>query len=86
MDLQLTRPEMLEIITRMLNLQTENEHELDFWERMLEKHLDPEIRVLIRWPGTYFGDGDNSREMSPEEILEVALKSKERRIILPDKT
>ena len=42
--------------------------------RVLEHHLDPRISDLIHWPGEYFGDGDNSRELSPQDILDIALK------------
>jgi len=37
---------------------------------------------LIYWPGVYFGDGDNSREMTPKEILDTALRAKPRRVLL----
>lgn len=78
-----TNDEALEIINRLTS-GTREEWEQFFWIRVLERHLDPRVSDLIYWPGEYFGDGDNSREMSPQEILDVALESKERAIRLPD--
>ncbi len=72
--LELSRDEMLEIITRLCTAAGE-EHELVFWIKLLERNLDPRISDLIYWPGEYFGDGNNSRRMSPEEILETASKA-----------
>ncbi|MCH8147400.1 MAG: hypothetical protein IH987_05305 [Planctomycetes bacterium] len=71
----LTNDEMLEIIERLCTAAGE-EHEQFFWIKLLETNLDPQISDLIYWPGEYFGDGDNSREMSPQHILETALKSR----------
>jgi hypothetical protein len=74
-QLTLSQDEMLEIITRLCTAAGE-EHEQFFWIRLLETNLDPRISDLLYWPGEYFGDGDNSRAMSPQEILETALKSR----------
>ncbi len=74
-QLELSHDEMLEIITRLCTAAGE-EHERFFWIRLLETNLDPRISDLIYWPGEYFGDGNNSREMSPLEILEIAMKAK----------
>jgi hypothetical protein len=70
-----TNDEALELIKRLTSAAGE-EWEQFFWMRVLETHLDPQISDLIHWPGEYFGDGDNSRELSPQDILETALKSK----------
>jgi hypothetical protein len=69
-----TREEWLEVIRRVMNAAGE-EHEQSFWLTLLEENLDPHISDLIFWPGEYFGDGDDSRELSPEQILEIALPS-----------
>jgi hypothetical protein len=54
--------------------------ELDFVLAQLEHNLgDPQISDLIFWPGEYFGDGDNTREMTPEEMAEAALARKHER-------
>lgn len=73
--LELSRDEMLEIITRLCTSAGE-EHEMFYWLKLLEANLDPRISDLIYWPGEYFGDGDNSRAMSPQQILAAALESK----------
>ena len=70
-----TDEEALELITRLTSAGGE-EWEQFFWIRVLEHHLDPRISDLINWPGEYFGDGDNSRELSPQDILDTARKSK----------
>ena len=70
-----TNEEALVMITRLTSADGE-EWELSFWLDLLEKHLDPRISDLIHWPGEYFGDGDNTRELSPQEILGTAIKSK----------
>jgi len=73
----ITREELLELIRRFSTPGYE-EHELIFWLKLLEANVpDPRISDLIFWPGEYFGDGDNSRELSPEEILEIALGKRE---------
>lgn len=72
-NLSLLPPEMLEIISRLCSGAGE-EHEQFFWLKVLETHLDPRISDLIYWPGEYFGDGDNSRQLTPQDILEIALK------------
>jgi len=70
-----TDAEALELITRLVSAGGE-EWEQFFWTRVLEHHLDPRISDLIHWPGEYFGDGKNSRELSPQDILDTVRKSK----------
>jgi hypothetical protein len=70
----ITRDELLELIRRASTAENE-EHESQFWLGLLEANLpDSRISDLIFWPGEYFGDGNNSRELSPEQILDLALK------------
>lgn len=67
-----TRAELLELVRRVMENDGE-EHEISFWLEMLALNIpDPRISDLIFWPGEYFGDGDNSRELSPEQIVDVA--------------
>jgi hypothetical protein len=71
----LSRREMLEIIDKF------HEGKLDefypeYWIECLRVNTgDGRISDLIFWPGSYFGDGDDSRLMSSSEILETALKA-----------
>jgi nucleoside-diphosphate-sugar epimerase len=67
-----TRDDLLELLTRLCNAEGA-EHEQQFWLRLLEAKLpDPRLSDLIYWPGEYFGDGDNARQLSPREILDIA--------------
>jgi hypothetical protein len=68
----ITRDEFLELIRRV-SAALGKEHEIAFWLGLLEANL-PGRRIsdLIFWPGDYFGDGDNSRELTPEQILDIA--------------
>lgn len=70
-----TDAEALELITRLMSAGGD-EWELFFWTCVLEHHIDPKMSDLIHWPGEYFGDGDNSRELSPQDILDTARKYK----------
>jgi hypothetical protein len=70
-----TYEELLELITRICRVHGA-EHEIYFWLRFLEVNLDPRISDLIYWPGEYFGDGNNARELSPKEILDTALRAR----------
>jgi len=57
-----------------------SEAERDFALAQLEYNLDdPKISDLIYWPGEYFGDGDNAREMTAEEMAEAVLARKRER-------
>jgi hypothetical protein len=48
------------------------EHEINFWVLALNIP-DPRVSDLIFWPGEYFGDGDNRRELSAEQVVDIAL-------------
>jgi hypothetical protein len=69
----ITYEELLELVTRVCQA-TGSGSEHEYWLTLLEVNLgNPQLSDLIYWPGEYFGDGDNSREMSPKEILDIAL-------------
>lgn len=69
----ITYEELLELMMRVYNA-TGSETEHDYWLELLEVNLrNPRLSDLIYWPGEYFGDGNNSREMSPKELLDNAL-------------
>jgi hypothetical protein len=68
----ISRAELLEMICRVASAEGE-EHEIDFWLGLLEIHIPaPRISDLIFWPGGYFGDGNNDRELTPEQVLDIA--------------
>jgi hypothetical protein len=69
----LSEPEMIELLERIAAADG-TEFQIEYWVECLEVNTGVErISDLIYWPGEYFGDGDNSRELSPREILETAL-------------
>jgi hypothetical protein len=71
----ISRAELLELLRRICTADG-REHEIDFWLGMLKANVpDPKVSDLLFWPGEYFGDGDNSRELSPEQILDIALSA-----------
>jgi hypothetical protein len=74
----ITSAEFLEMIRRVCQSEGE-EHETWFWGRLLELNLDPDIVNLIFWPGDYFDDGDDSRDLSPKQILDIALTARRKR-------
>ncbi len=75
----LTDAEMLEMAERIANVRGD-EFQTEYWLACLSLNTgDERISDLFFWPGEYFGDGDNSRELSASEILAVALKSGGRR-------
>jgi hypothetical protein len=66
-----TRPEMIEIVARVMSAEgRESDHA--FWLQILETHLHPRASDLIYWPGRFFGDGDDSRVMTPEQVVDAA--------------
>ena len=69
----LTRAELVELARRVMTVEGA-EHEIHFWLDMLALNIpDPRVSDLISWPGEYFGDGDNSRELTPEQVIDIAL-------------
>lgn len=69
----ITRAELVELVRRVMEAEG-TEHEIDFWLDMLALNIpDPEVSDLIYWPGEYFGDGDNSRELTPDQVVDIAL-------------
>lgn len=49
------------------------EEEIEFWLGMLAVNLpDPQVSNLLFWPGVYFGDGDDTGDLSPEQLVDTA--------------
>ncbi len=69
----ITRSELVELARRLMEAEG-SEHDIDFWLDMLALNIpDPRVSDLIFWPGEYLGDGDNSRELSAEQVVDIAL-------------
>lgn len=69
----ISEDEILELIARLLDAKRYSDREVYFWMETLDGFLrDPNLRDLIHYPGKYFGDSDNSRQMTPRQILDAA--------------
>lgn len=73
--LDLSRQEMIELIDRVCHA-SGDELQVEFWLACLRANTgDEKIADMIFWPGTYFGDGNDARDLSPGEILSSALEA-----------
>ena len=71
----LVHSEMLELVELLLEPKR-GELRTAYWLACLTQNTgDPRFSNLIYWPGEYFHDGDNSRELSAEEIIRIAQTS-----------
>lgn len=72
----ITQSELIEMARRVMGAKSP-EHVTYFWLEMLALNTsDARISDLFFWPGEYFGDGDNSRELTAEQIIKTALKNR----------
>ena len=72
----LSEGEMLELIERICKADG-TESQISYWLNCLEINTgDERLSDLIFWPGEYFGDGDDSRELSPQDILRTAIANR----------
>jgi hypothetical protein len=71
----ISQSELIEIARRLMNADSP-EHATDLWLKMLVLNIaDARVSDLFFWPSEYSGDGDNARELTPEQIIETALKN-----------
>jgi hypothetical protein len=71
----IAQSELIEMAHRVMDADSP-EHATDFWLEMLALNIpDARISELFFWHGEYFGDGDNARELTPEQVIETALKN-----------
>jgi hypothetical protein len=69
----LSRDDIVAAFERILDADCQD-HQRWFLIDTLALNLgDSQISDLIYWPGEYFGDGDNSREMTAMEMADAAL-------------
>jgi hypothetical protein len=69
----LSETEMLELVKRICSAEG-TESQISYWLNCLEVNTgDERLSDLIFWPGEYFGDRNNSREPTPQEILRTAM-------------
>ncbi|NUT84251.1 hypothetical protein [Pseudomonas brassicacearum] len=69
-----TKQELIELARRVMESDGPDSS-IEFWLGMLEINI-PNDRVsnLIFWPGEYFNNVSYSEELTPEQVIEVALK------------
>lgn len=69
----ITRQELVELARRVMKLEG-GEYGGYFWLRMLELHLPgSNISDLIYWPRIYFDDPEFSQDLSPAQVIDLAL-------------
>lgn len=72
----LLHEEMLELVEHICN-GSGDEFQSEYWLECLRINTaDDRISDLLFCPGEYFNDGNDSRVMSPAEILNTALEAK----------
>ena len=75
LPLEITEQEMLEMIERIWGAKGD-EFQIGYWLACLRANTgDEKVSDLLFWPGAYFGDGNDDRDLSPSDILATALKS-----------
>lgn len=72
----ITKVELIELARRVMQCEGD-EHQIDFWLNMLAINIPNErISDLIFWPDEYFNDANYSQRLSPEQVIEIALKDR----------
>lgn len=72
-----TKQELVELARRVME-GVGADHEVDFWLSMLAINIPNErISDLIFWPDEYFNEADYPQRLSPEQVIEIALKDKD---------
>ncbi|WP_238349236.1 hypothetical protein [Pseudomonas putida] len=69
----ITQDELVELTRRVMEVDGD-EASCHFWLMQLKANLSPRVLDLIYWPGEYFGHGDYDRDMTPEKIVEIAMR------------
>ncbi|PQO46984.1 hypothetical protein [Blastopirellula marina] len=72
-DPTIGRNELIEMFRRVLAKPNDQTY-LNFVLATIERTFgDDQVSNLIFWPGEYFGDGDDSRELTPEQMADAVL-------------
>lgn len=72
-----TKQELVELARRVME-GVGADHEVEFWLSMLAINIPNErISDLIFWPDEYFDEADYPQRLSPEQVIEIALKDKD---------
>lgn len=71
-----TKDELVEMARRGMECEGA-EHDVDFWLLMLEVNIPNErVMDLIFHPGVYFGGAEFTRDLSPVEVVDLALSTR----------
>ena len=69
----LDRDQLTEMFRRISQNPTDEAY-LEFAFATIEKTFgDAQVSDLVFWPGSYFADGDDSRELTPEQMADAVL-------------
>jgi hypothetical protein len=80
LPMDISEQELLEMIERILTAKN-SEFQIHYWIACLSANTgDVKFSDLLFWPGAYFGDGNDNRNMSPSDILATALKAGKRHL------
>ncbi|WP_339478465.1 hypothetical protein [Pseudomonas fluorescens] len=72
-----TKQELVELARRVME-GVGADHEVEFWLSMLAINIPNErISDLIFWPDEYFDEAEYPQRLSPEQVIEIALKDKD---------
>lgn len=78
-DRNLTRQDLVEMFRRVLDDPCDDEYLTFVFQTVEKTYGDRQASDLVFWPGEYFGDGDHSRVLTPEEMADAVLKRYEER-------
>lgn len=77
----ITEPELVELARRVMDAEG-SEHAIQFWLELLERNLPGcKISDLIFWPDAYCSGGYASDDLTPEQIICLALDDSDRRLV-----
>ena len=69
----LSRDDPASSFARILNPDCPDHEQWFLIDTLTQNLADSQISDLVYWPGEYFGDGDNAREMTATEMADAAL-------------
>ncbi|MEL7500799.1 MAG: hypothetical protein AAFN77_24615 [Planctomycetota bacterium] len=73
-DSTIGREQLVEMFKRVSDNPSDDSY-LEFAFSKIKKTFgDAQVSDLVFWPGHYFGDGDDSRELTPEQMADAVLE------------
>lgn len=71
---ELGKSELTEMFKRVLQDPTDDAYLAFVFSTIQKTFGDNQVSDLVFWPGIYFGDGDNGRDLTPEEMADAVLE------------